>query len=375
MSNFVCFYNDHRRGCRVCFSSSCTERAPLLLFSAIVSLHSGVSSSLLHPAAIALNQKRQRQWGGLLVISFNCLGVTTVLRMDIWQAPRPSLQSWLENDHLYVCSAGAWCLTLPQVKVMFSYKCLTKHRLGHCPPGHALVREHQNTSNHQFIWLDFDGFTSSKLEIESYRGQKLLRLKSHTWLHPRSRYTDGTTFPFFNQCTVCFCCSQASFSFQRKEIKKETRGCLQHRRPGPTVCNHPFLWPGLPETLGLTCWDRLVSQWHWSSSSDTSGEVRKLSAEWETLDKNSKVPLIPGFQQLVMLTNMPALLWWAQQKLAERWLNDNFRNTQQVAKWARRAVHKRTEPREWSPLSNLSGFVLTYPTFPAEKSFHGELPP
>lgn len=83
MSNFVCFYNDHRRGCRVCFSSSCTERAPLLLFSAIVSLHSGVSSSLLHPAAIALNQKRQRQWGGLLVISFNCLGVTTVLRMDI----------------------------------------------------------------------------------------------------------------------------------------------------------------------------------------------------------------------------------------------------------------------------------------------------
>lgn len=150
---------------------------------------------------------------------------------------------------------------------------------------------------------------------------------------------------------------------------------MQHRRPGPTVCNHPFLWPAFPETLGLTCWDRLVSQWHWSSSSDTSGEVRKLSSEWETLDKNSKVPLIPGFQQPVMLTNIPALLWWAQQKLAERWLNDNFRNTQQVAKWARRAVHRRTEPREWSPLSNLSGFVLTYPTFPAEKSFHGELPP
>lgn len=239
-----------------------------------------------------------------------------------------------------------------------------KYRLGHCPPRHALVRVHQNTSNHQSIWWDFDGFTSSKLEIESYRGQKLLRLKSHTRLHPRSHYTDGMTFPFFNQWTVCFCCSQAFFSFQRKEIKKETRGCLQHCcKPGPTVCNHPFLWSGLPETLGLTCWDCLVSQWHWSSSRDTSGEVRKLSAEWETPDKNSKVPLIPSFQQAIMLTNMPALFWWAQQKLAERWLNDNVQKypasgwvSQKSCAWKDRAQGEITPQQSFRLCLNILHF-------------------
>lgn len=168
---------------------------------------------------------------------------------------------------------------------MFDYKCLMKYRLGHCPPRHALVRVHQNTSNHQSIWLDFDGFTSSKLEIESYRGQKLLRLKSHTRLHPRSHHTDGMTLPFFNQWTVCFCCSQASFPFQRKEIKKETRSCLRYCcKPCPTVYKHPFLWSGLPRPWG---WHAEIAWCH----SGTGPHPVTLQERWESCLQSEKLQI------------------------------------------------------------------------------------
>lgn len=87
----MCCYNDHSRGGRINFLP-CLNTQPwalLLSLPATLPSYSGVSFILLYWTAIFLVGRSERQQDGMLVESFNCHSVGSVLRMEFWQAPLP----------------------------------------------------------------------------------------------------------------------------------------------------------------------------------------------------------------------------------------------------------------------------------------------
>lgn len=188
----VCCYNDHSTGGRINFLP-CLHAQPwalLLPFPAVLPSYSGVFFILLYWIAILLLGRSERQQDGISVESFYCHSVSTVLRMEFWQAPLPlfpaltgklpsdSLQDrdltsetfWSKGDDLII-----WVSSEVQTGMLAP--------IGTYIITYALIVNLLNKSTDLFGWTSIDFFTvcwkTSLTEDRNYS----------SYYHPRVHYT------------------------------------------------------------------------------------------------------------------------------------------------------------------------------------------